>query len=633
MPRLARHLLAALALGLAAVWAYLPALHGEFQFDDAMGIERGGWYLKGDSVPERLEGLLHTASLWGGRGLVTATYQLNFWMAGGNDLRFMELNAITAPFHAFSIAVHVLGTWGLYALLAWAGRKATPGVLPALLGAALFALHPLATESVAYISARTGAMAACFTFWGTFGFLALGAPRDGVSRPLLSRALACLALGAGGFLAIGCKETGWMAPPMALAALAWDYRTGGGRFWRDWGWILAGAGALFLAGIAAWAGGRSMLSVDFFRQYSQIYDLPQTRAVDAHLMTQLHAWWSFHAPRFVLPFGFWHPTVDPDPAILKAAPGGLGWLLGLEAAAVLGLAALAWRSWRRRTMAGLGLMWILLGVIPVSAVALLDVTAERHAYVPLAGAALALAFPLSGFLRRSRPAAGATALALLCLLALTRDRVGDWRTEPALWREAIRDAPRKPRPYYNMAKSLARTYRLQDQGGDPDAARRTATRTDILLRLSLRCSPTFHLAHGARARGLDFLGRDAEAVDEYRMALICHAASLKGGEAPAVHAGQLAVLTKALAACLRRLGREAEAGEAFHWAVGYHVEALREGRPPSLHAPQAVLLIRDHARFLREGGRAADARQVLRDGLALFPRQPQLQEALDGESR
>ena len=162
-----KHLLALTLLCLVTALAYRPALHGEFQFDDAMGIERGGWYLPKEP-DKRLGAWLETLTKH--RGLVTASFQLNFWVAGGNDMKFLDLNETTGPFHFFNIWLHLMTAAGLYLLLAWmAWRRGKPDWLAPFLGASLFTLHPLATESVAYISARTGTMAACFgIFWLLF---------------------------------------------------------------------------------------------------------------------------------------------------------------------------------------------------------------------------------------------------------------------------------------------------------------------------------------------------------------------------------------------------------------------------------------------------------------------------------
>lgn len=636
-----KHLLALALLSLATGLAYRPALHGEFQFDDAMGVERGGWYLPKDP-DKRLRAWLGTLSQWGdNRGLVTASYQLNFWVAGGNDMKFLDLNETTGPFHVFNLSLHLLGSVGLYLLLAWmARRRGRPDWLAPLLGAALFALHPLATESVAYISARTGTMAAFFGIWGILGLLAFGAPGvDGRPRHPAARALGMGLLGLGSFLAIGCKETGWMVTPMGLAALFWSYVGEPKAFWRDWGVAGLVVGGLFGILVLLWAQRRTLFTNDFLWGYAAAYGLRPSLALPCHLATQLNVWWTTHLPCALLPWGPWHPTVDPNPPMLRELGGGVLILISVEALGLLAASLVAWRSWRNGGWGGLGLIWIFLGVIPVSFAALLDITAERHAYIPLMGGALAVAFPLAAAARRRSVLVGALlVVALAGLGVLTFQRCAQWGTEVALWRAAIRDAPQKPRPYYNMAKSLARLYR-QAAPRDPVGAGRTALRADRLLRQSLKASPNFHLAHGALARGLEFLGRREAAVGEYRLAIRSHAAALRTGEAAALHAGQILAHTESLVRCLHALGRDGEAEQDFRWAVLYHLDALRNGAPAALHAPQAALMIRNLSRFLKGIGRDADARQALRDGLRWLPDcRPLLDElnvlqAPDGERR
>ena len=627
VPRLpkTRHLLILLAVLLTTVLVYRPAMEGEFQFDDAMGVERGGWPLhKG----EEWAGLRDKLLSWSGRGLVTATYQINYWMGGGNEMRFAELNRITPSFHVFNLGIHTLSIAAVYLLALWMARRAgrPEGWAPAL-AAGIFGLHPLAAESTAYISARTGAMAACFGLWGTLGLLAFGMPERPAEPLRLGRRLLGIGLlGLGTFVAVGCKETGWMFPPMAVLALVWGYRGDWRGLWKDWGVAALAAGLLFGIVFTTWIFSWDLFGQAFMRQYSDQMHLPLPEAVFAHIATQVNAWGTEQFPRLLAPFGTWHPTVDIDPPVLNTwddamVPRVL--LLGL------GLLAAAWaavRSWRRGGSAGLALTWAALGILPVSAVALLDITTERHAYVPLAAAALGLAPALA---RPGSKGARAVLLGLLaCLAVLTSARAAQWRTEKVLWRAAVRDAPKKPRPYYNMAKSLSREAQ-EAAKEDPERSQSLLAVAEQGFRMALRRSPSFHLAHAALAQIFMAQGRAQEAVAEYRVAIRAHASALSMGEAPQLHASRVAALTTSLAHCLHDLGRDEEALQDFNQSIAFHIQAIQAGLPArDLHVANAVHLIRSEARFLREIGLEAQARQTLRDGLRVFPACPPLVEDL-----
>src|SRR5439155_22688251 len=71
------------------------------------------------------------------------------------------------------------------------GGKNNTSFMPALLGAALFAAHPLLTESVRYIAGRSSSLCALFYF-AALVFLVQSGGRNGPSRAVvLVLAIAC----------------------------------------------------------------------------------------------------------------------------------------------------------------------------------------------------------------------------------------------------------------------------------------------------------------------------------------------------------------------------------------------------------------------------------------------------------
>ncbi len=636
-----RHLAAFAAIALLTVFCYLPALHGEFQFDDAMGIERGGWLLpKG----KEFDTIAQTLSGWTGRGLVTATYQVNYWMAGGDELRMRAINQgmdayrMTPPFHAFNIAFHVLVAAALYALLAWmTWRLGRPSWIAPALGTALFALHPLCTESVAYISARPGPMAAFFALMGIAAFLTLAAPRpDGGPVSLRARLLGAGLLALCALMSVRCKETGWMVLPMAVLALAWSYLGDWKACLREWGLATAAGLVVFLAVFGIWIRNLGLLGSAWTDSYCSAYGFHPADAGDAilcHIGTQLHTWWATQLPRVLLPTGLSHPTIELDPPILAhPSPVQQAWL-ALEVALTLGAAG--WALWRWKSPSALGLSWIALGLIPVSYAAMQDVSAERHAYLPLIGGVL-VALPLLEAAARRKGTLLAAGVAVACLGLMTAARAGAWTTEESLWESAIRDSPRKPRPYYNMAKAMIRRA-TEVSKTEPERGKELAGEAEAALHRCIQITPTFHLAHGTLGREYHREGKWAEAVPEFRMAAELHARACASGEARELHASQVTGCTCALGECLKNLGRLDEAMRDFHVAIDFHLHQAREAAAGSrmrmVHARNAGELFRVLTKLLMESGRRNEARQVADEGLRLFPDFPELKtlrKDLDG---
>src|SRR5260221_1628204 len=137
-----------LVFALFAVFqVYAPALHGPFVFDD-LSLPM--------NVPAWANGSL-LESLGRVRPLLMASYWVNSRL-GGTD---------TTQYHVWNVFFHFLNALLVYfitrKLLEYAGA---PQNL-ALFAGALFLLHPLATESVAYVAGRSDSMSSAF-FLGAF---------------------------------------------------------------------------------------------------------------------------------------------------------------------------------------------------------------------------------------------------------------------------------------------------------------------------------------------------------------------------------------------------------------------------------------------------------------------------------
>src|SRR5581483_3716287 len=127
-----RRALAVAVIVLAAGFAYAPVLHGDFVWDDHSEITHN------DEI-QAPDGLRR---IWQGEG------SLDYFPLK-SSLQWLEwrlFHADTLGYHVANLALHLLG-----ALLVW--RLATRlGVRHGWLAGLIFALHPLAVESVAWIA-------------------------------------------------------------------------------------------------------------------------------------------------------------------------------------------------------------------------------------------------------------------------------------------------------------------------------------------------------------------------------------------------------------------------------------------------------------------------------------------------
>jgi Flp pilus assembly protein TadD len=427
----------------ATALAYLPAVDGAFLLDDHALVRD----------PLVLEPLGQDLATWLGssRPVATLTFALNR-AAVDFDPRGWHLTNL-----AIHLAAAVLAFLLARLTLARAGLSRPEG--PALAAAALFALHPLQSESVAYVTQRAESLASGLMLAALL--LLLG--RDGAT----GRRRAALLLGAVALhaLALLTKPIAATLPalwllhaavvPVAAEAADPAWRRGLRR-------LPAALPLLALSGLAA-ARGLSTAAGSGHAGLG-IPDLPladalatQLRAIPVYLRLlafpagQCGDWW-FPASRSFL-----------EPAVLA---GGL-FLLSIAALAAW---AAAWAGGRagqgdgdaaavaRAAAFGTGLFF--LALLPSSVVPLRDTLAEHRVYLAALGPFLAAAAGAALLLRRLAGArapalgAGLAALVLAVLAALTAQRAAVWTSALTFWEDAARKAPLKARAHQNLGDAL-----------------------------------------------------------------------------------------------------------------------------------------------------------------------------------
>ena len=191
-------------LVLLALVVYLPAFSGGFVWDD--------WILVTEPLVRRLDGIV---SIWLApseirhEGHYWPVVYTSFWI----EHKLWGLHP--AGYHAVNILLHALNSLLLWRLLV---RLAAPG---AWLVAAVFAVHPVHVESVAWIIERKDLLSALFYLWAFHVWLRFG------ETPGAGRYVLCLALFAAALLSKSIAVT----LPAALLVVQW-WR-GGRVAWRD----------------------------------------------------------------------------------------------------------------------------------------------------------------------------------------------------------------------------------------------------------------------------------------------------------------------------------------------------------------------------------------------------------------
>lgn len=394
-----------LVLAVAAAWA--NSLAAPFTYDDRIEVLHPA--LRDLGAPETI------LSYNPGRFLVLTSYAVN-WALGGFD---------PLGYHLLSVGLHALN-----AVLVWRcfGRLLAPGRAAA--GAALWALHPMCTESVTYVAGRSDAMAA------TTALVALTAWIDDSRSPSpRARAVAVIAVLAG----MVTKETAFATPLLLLAA---DLFLVAGSRWRL---VRVGRYAPLAVLLVAAGTGRLLMAG---------WPVPEVpRSLFAHVASQGEVWLRY-AQLWLLPWG---------QSILQAVPGEVGGLGVVGLAVWSGAAVWAWRRGGLPAFAfSLWALPLLVSSLPV----LKETMAEHRSY--LAGIAVAL---LAAHLA---PARRELLAVPLLLGALTVRRNHDWREEATLWRGATERWPGSRDAWQGYADAL----RLSRQWAPAEKAYRTTFELD-----------------------------------------------------------------------------------------------------------------------------------------------------------
>ena len=129
-----------------------------------------------------IRGLGWDAIKWAFTSTEAANWHPLTWLSHALDYQLFALNP--AGHHLDSVLIHALNAVLLFLLLAWVTKR----VGPSLLVAALFALHPINVESVAWVAERKNVLSTLF-FLLAIGAYAWYARKPGWRRYLLMAAL------------------------------------------------------------------------------------------------------------------------------------------------------------------------------------------------------------------------------------------------------------------------------------------------------------------------------------------------------------------------------------------------------------------------------------------------------------
>jgi tetratricopeptide (TPR) repeat protein len=452
-----RSLNAFIVLSAVTVAAYFGAFFGDFHFDDVSTILENphfdGWRTFVGHLDHMVRPALYT------------TFLIDRSVYGTNP----------AGYHLINLLLHLGAGLFVYLILNRAVTEETKHV--PFWTALLFLIHPMATETVTYISGRASGLMAFFYLFAFFLYIKASEHPDAMKLRRLYLSGSVLSL----ILSLGSKETAVTFP---LALLLWDLliRRLRGTSLRTA--ILSGHLpfwiVVFLA--AAWA--------SVHPRYTALAQFSFTlRPFWDNALSELHAM----AYAVLLFFTPWNQNFDHD---LPDFHSLSQWPLPLDLLLLVGTAIAVLLVRRRFPLVAFGLGWFFIQLLPASLIPRNDLLSERNLYLPSIGILLAVVALSSSFMQwlttiLPRPrfvefgstALAATLILVLCLFTYQRNQL--YQDRLLLWSDAVLKSPNKARPHNNLGYA----YALH---GDWDRAIeefRTAARLDpdfILAQQNLR---------------------------------------------------------------------------------------------------------------------------------------------------
>lgn len=459
-----RPLLLALVLGALILMVYFPSLDNGFirYYDDAQYVTENPWVKNG---------LTFSTMRWAFTRFYAANWHPLTWLSHALDYQLFGDGP--AGHHLTNVLLHALNS----GLLFWVLRRALGSVWGALLGAALFAVHPVQVESVAWVAERKNLLSTLF--W----LLAMVAYGRYAGKPSWQRY---------GLVAV-LFVLGLMSKPMVvtfpLAMLLWD-------IWplrRICSVKSALRCALEKIPLLVLSVVASVVTV-FAQGEGGAVASTEVYSVGVRLVNALNALKNY------LVMVVWPQSL----AVFYPHPGQ--WPLGqsvLSGVVVVLMLVFALKLWRAMPWFCVGWLWFLGTLVPV--IGIVQVGAQSHAdrylYLPVMGLVLMVAAGAAEVIRRMpRMGSGIVMLGVAAVLALslqTRNQIAVWHDDETLFTHALAITDNNSIAYNNLGLMMLSRGELE--------------RAEQYLQRAITIDPSFALPWNSLGNVFVKMGRYDEA--------------------------------------------------------------------------------------------------------------------------
>lgn len=435
---------------------YLNTIYSPFHYDDF------GVAIKSDLIETDLSTFWEkTTGVFLHRLFLLYSFALNYHWGNGS----------VASYHIINIIFHILNSLLIYLILKNIlshnlSFDEKPGPLDKktqlksfpFLSSLIFAVHPLNTETVTYISSRSSGMVTFFFLLSLYFFI------HGTSLTYLSKktknktAYLYYALSLLGFLiGLGTKETIVSLPVIIILYLYYfvNREKNLSKFIVKFKWLFI---AVFIPAIAYLAYRKASTGSIFLAQtddgirlYGRYY----------YFINQLKISIFYYLKLFIFPINL---NVYPMMTVSTSIFDLLIFISFLTIVCLLAFAVIV--SWKNQAflkhkLISFAILWYFITLLPSSSfIPLNDLIAEHRVYLPSVGCSMLYGVVLTGF--RSSLLNGhikfipyknlSVALVLLLLSLLTVQRNTVWKSGYALWKDSALKTPNSAKPHLGLGR-------------------------------------------------------------------------------------------------------------------------------------------------------------------------------------
>ncbi|HEX7515747.1 MAG TPA: tetratricopeptide repeat protein [Chthoniobacterales bacterium] len=474
-----------LALAVVTCAVYWPVLGSEFvNYDDSTYITENAHVLHGLNWPD-VKWAFATGYAGYAHPVTWLTHQLDYQLYG----------AWAGGHHLTNLAIHVVNSL-LLLLLFW---RITRDLWPSVFVAALFAIHPLHVESVAWVAERKDVLSGLFFVLTLHAYAAYATKRQ-VWRYVLALCLFVLGILSKPMLvSVPCVLLLFDYWP--LRRMSFQRRKRDSAVWPNIGWLI-----LEKIPFALVAGAWSIVTFVLQKEAGVVgHERVALRIANAIVSYATYLWNTF-----------WPQNL----AVFYPYPLTLPWGIVMVSAALLVLVSvLCIARMRYSPYLIVGWFWYLGMLVPV--IGLIQAGAQAHAdrytYLPQIGLWFALSWEVaeltkSWSFRRYLLSVAAT-IVIAVLMARTWNQTAVWHDSESLWTHALAVTSDNLVAHYNLGHVLG-------QQGRYDEAAQHFTE-------ALRIEPDFFDALINMGFTLYDQGKPAEAISYYHRALEIEPASAK----------------------------------------------------------------------------------------------------------